>query len=399
MKAFVNVLLFSLFSLNLFAQTQLSESVTNGFFSVEIASTYIQKQLDNAHSENNYATALGGQFKYETAPFEGFNAVGAFYISQDINFATGEVSNTKQNSELSSTKGNYTELAEAYINYNYKDINLRTGRQVIDTPFANSDPIRMVKNTFEATIATYKSDEFTLVAGKILNWQGYDAGLEKGFTPVGKSGAWLGSVGFSSESIDASIWLYEISDLADIFYTDAGVHLHVSDDSVLHVRAQYISQQELSKSTINAQIYGVLSRLELYGLSINLAYNKAKCDKGKSSFSGFGGGTLYTSMDTMILDNISAQRQSEAFSTALSYDFKNFKLFYALGEFVGKKNYLGEKADIIEQNIGFEYNINNDFQFSAIYVKESDKIDPKNVQNNSNRAQINLTYSFKGKNK
>ena len=399
MKLIIKILSITLLSLNLFGQDQLSDSLSNGVLSGQIDSTYIQKQFVNAKDNNNYATAFGGKLKYETAPFEGLNAAAAFYTSQDINFATGDSAQGTQNSELSSAKGEYTQLAEAYINYDYLGLNLRAGRQVIDTPLADSDSIRIIQNSFEAYIATYKKNEITFMAGKLVNWQGYDAGLEKGFTPVGKDGAWLGSVAFSNNLFNTSAWIYNISDLSNIFYTDIGVHAHINSDTLLHVKAQFLNEQELKGSTINAKLYGVMSTLELYGFSIGIAYNKALCSQGKSSFSGFGGGALYTNMDTMILDNIVQGRDAEAFVGGIKYNYDNLKLIYAFGDFHGDVDTNRKTVDIIEQNIGFEYNINNYFQLSAIYVKDSDKTDPNNTQTNWDRVQVNLTYNFKVNNR
>jgi hypothetical protein len=53
----------------------------------------------------------------------------------------------------------------------------RIGRQLIDTPLANTDDIRMHPNTFEAAIATYSGiDKTTLIGGCIKRWAGYDSG-------------------------------------------------------------------------------------------------------------------------------------------------------------------------------------------------------------------------------
>ncbi len=398
-KLIAKVFLICAYTLNISAQTQLIDIFKDGVVSGQIDSTYIQQNFQNATDTNNYATALGGKLKYETASFEGFNAAVAFYTSQDINFATGDRSKVKQNSELSSDKGSYTQAAEAYINYGYEGFNLRAGRQVIDTPLADSDSIRIIQNTFEAYIATYTNDALTFQAGKLVSWQGYDAGLENGFTPVGKQGAWLGSASFSNNLFDASAWFYNVTDFSNLFYTDAGTHIHVNNDVLLHVRAQYINEQELKQSTINAQLYGVKSTVEFEGFAISAAYNKALVGKDKTSFSGFGGGALYTNMDTMILKEIATDRDAEAFVGGISYTYDNIKLIYAYGDFHGSANSLGEKADIIEQNIGFEYNVNNDLKLSAIYAKDIDKIDPNNTQTNWDRVQINIAYNFGGKSK
>ena len=150
---------------------------------------------------------------------------------------------------------------------------------------------------------------------------------------------------------------------------------------------------------INAQLYGVKSTVEYNGFSLSVAYNKAFVGKDKESFSGFGGGALYTNMDTMILNEIAVDRDAEAFVGGASYVYNDFKIIYAYGDFHGNADSSAKKAKIIEQNIGFEYNINNDLKLSAIYAKDSDKIDPDNTQTNWDRVQINLTYNFEGKNR
>ena len=104
-------------------------------------------------------------------------------------------------------------------------------------------------------------------------------------------------------------------------------------------------------------------------------------------------------MDTMILDNIVQGRDAEAFVGGIRYNYDNLKLIYAFGDFHGDVDTNRKTVDIIEQNIGFEYNINNYFQLSAIYVKDSDKTDPNNTQTNWDRVQVNLTYNFKVNNR
>ncbi len=366
----------------------------NATISGQIRSIYSQRDYAVSSNPDNYATALGGQLKYETSSFDGFSAAVAFYASQDINFATGSRSKEEQDSELSSDKGNFTQLAEAYVNYKDGNLNLRMGRQVVDTPLADSDAIRMIQNTFEAYLGTYTVGEFTFMAGKLQNWQGYDAGLADGYIPVGKTGAWLSSVAFSNNLFDVSTWIYNITDFSNILYTDASIHYNLSQDVFLHSSIQYINENELDDSMVNAQLYGAMAAVNIHGLTFTTAYNKAIVSKGKETFSGFGGGALYTSMDTMILNDIAIDRNSQAIVCSLSYALNNFKLLYAYGDFIGDRNSLGKKADIVEQNIGFKYNVTKNFEFSAVYTIDNDKIDSSNDQTNWNRLQLMATYNF-----
>ena len=82
-----------------------------------------------------------------------------------MNFATGN--GAKYNNGLSSTQKKYTDVTELYINYKNSGLNIRVGRQIINTPLADSDDIRMVPNTFEAYIATYELNNFTFTTGNL----------------------------------------------------------------------------------------------------------------------------------------------------------------------------------------------------------------------------------------
>ncbi|QOP40583.1 hypothetical protein [Sulfurimonas marina] len=132
------------------------------------------------HNKNSdpdlYATAIGGVLKYELAAYNGFHGGVAFYTSKDIPALSGNGEN--RNLELSSSEGEDQDMNEAYINYKYNYFNLRFGRQVLDTPLADSDDIRMIQNTFEAYVASYIKHGWELQAGHIESWHGID--LENG---------------------------------------------------------------------------------------------------------------------------------------------------------------------------------------------------------------------------
>jgi hypothetical protein len=174
----------------------------NAKVSGEIRTVYAGQNLEKAGEIDTYATAVGGHLKYETAELNGFSGAAALTTSHDMDFATGE--GTKQNSDLSSSDGEYTVLSEAYLNYKNGDFNFRTGRQVIDTPLADSDDIRMVPNTFEAHIATYELSDFSFMAGNLQEWQGVDAGLDDDWVKTGEDGTWFGGATYSAADIEAS---------------------------------------------------------------------------------------------------------------------------------------------------------------------------------------------------
>ena len=355
-------------------------------------------------SSRVYATAIGGTLKYELAQFNGFNAGVAISAIHDIDLLTGN--GEKFNPGLSSSQGSYTQLTEAYLNYKYKDLNLRGGRQVLETPLADSDDIRMVSNTFEAYVATFKFRRWTFMAGKLQQWQGSDADLDKSWQSTGDDGTYFGGVSLSKVLLDFDLWYYDFSqdtsanntigNIANTSgYISLSLHGNASEDVFLHVDMQYLHQEESDNSAIETDIYGVTAEVEVNGLGFSVAYNQSEKEEGKGSFSGYGGGTLYTNMDNMILDNITLDRQARAIVAGVTYSIESLGFLYAYGDFYGKSNSFGEKEHIVEQDIGVEYIFNDDLVLAAIYVISEDKERvPENDDYDWKNMRVWLNYSF-----
>ncbi|MDD5371831.1 MAG: hypothetical protein PHO62_00210 [Sulfurimonas sp.] len=365
-----------------------------GKVSGNIRSMYAGYNIKKENENNIYATALGGYLKYETAELNGFSAAAAFATSHDIGFATGD-KGVKQNDELSSSDGKYTTLSEAYLNYKYDDFNFRAGRQVIDTPLANSDDIRMIQNTFEAYIATYEISNFNFMAGKLQKWQGYDAGLNDGWIKAGEKGTYFGGAVYADDMMKASGWYYNITKLTNAAYFDAALKYEINSDVSSTGAVQYLNESEISGSGTKADIYGVRAELSAYGFALSAAYNKSQKKVGKTSFSGFGGGALFTSMDTMILDKIVSDRDAKAMVGGISYEIDGLTLSYAYGNFKGEADSLGQKAYIVEQDIGVKYCIIEDkFSVSAVYAVQADRENSAKTDNDWSRLQVMAAYSF-----
>lgn len=343
--------------------------------------------------KNIYSTAIGGHLKYELAPLNGFNGAIAFSTSHDIRGISAN--NDKQNPEYSSSDNHYTTLSEAYVNYKYDGLNLRAGRQKIDTPLADSDDIRIIYNTFEAYVATYELDNFNIMAGKLLKWQGYDADLDNGWSKTGENGTNFGGINFESEHFDASAWYYNITKFSNALYADTTLKYDFTSDITSSLAFQYLQESELNNSGTKAKIYGAMAEVGIKDLTFNLAYNESKQMRNKESFSGFGGGALFTNMDTMILDEITADRKAKAMVGGISYNLDDLTLSYAYGDFKGKRDSNDEKAHISEQNLALEYNfIESGITLRAIYVQQRDKQSSVKTANDWDRFELMASYSF-----
>jgi hypothetical protein len=386
------------------AVNKFKKMFVDGELTGQLRTIYAGYRQDLSSVDNSYATAVGGMLKYELASYNGFNAAVAFETSHDINILTGD--NDKQNPELSSYDGDYTQMSEAYINYTYKGLNLRAGRQLLDTPLADSDDVRMIPNSFEAYMATYELDDFTFTLGNIQRWQGVDAGLgfddngdeyDNDWRDLGDGGIWLGGVEYDDEKYAFSGWYYDSpkkDDETRIIYLDAGLNYEFKKDITFHTAIQYLNENEDKGSGIEADIYGAMAELVVYGLGINIAYNESDGEKGKRSYSGVGGGTMFTSMDTMIIDEITEDRDAKAIVGGLVYDIGDLSLLYAYGDFKGDSNSAGVKAHIVEQDIGFEYSVTDAFSVAGIYVIEQDRQSSSKTENDWDRFQLMAKFDF-----
>ena len=388
------IITLSLISLNLLASQTITSSIedmfNNGSLSGEIRTLHSSYTNDN--SENSYATAIGGSLNYELANYNGFSGGVEFRTSQDINLLTGE--GDKFNDELSSVNGNYNQLTQAYISYEYENLKLSVGRQLLDTPLADSDDIRMIANSFEAYILTYKLNDFSFVAGNVQKWQGVDAGLDDGWIKTAKYGVNLAAVLYTNDTIEATLWYYNITKVSNAIYSDITTTLELSKDFSLDLALQYLDESELNDSGVEATIYGVSTSLDYNNFGFTLAYNHSSKVDGKSSFSGFGGGTLYTSMDSKILDEIVQDRDADSIMVSVSYELDNLSLSYAYGDFSGDKNSLGKEAHIVEQNFCLEYALSDDLTLSSTYAIDDNKDDSSSEDFNDKNLRFFASYSF-----
>ena len=376
---------------------------SDGKVSGQIRSVFAGYKQKAVGKVDIYATALGGTLKYELASLHGFNAGFAFTTSQDLGFATGDTGSSKQNDELSSPSGGYSALSEAYVNYKNGDLNIRLGRQMIDTPLADTDDIRMVANTFEAYMLTYEFNKVIFTLGNVQQWQGTGAGLgyingvRQDTNWIDTEGRGTSMVGLSYEqNVELNAWHYDIQkqdSASQASYFDLGYHWE-NDSVSVHGYVQYLHESEMKNSGVDADIHGVLFEVFLDNMGINVAYNKAKRHQGKKSYSGIGGSSLYTNMDTMILDEIADDREASSIVLGLDYSIDNFTFLYAYGDFVGEENIDRKKEHIVEQNLAVEYKVNDEFMLMAIYVKEEDKESATNTTYDWDRLQVMIEYNF-----
>jgi imipenem/basic amino acid-specific outer membrane pore len=290
--------------------TSIDEAFVAGKASGQIRGAYTS--TENDVGGNTYGTALGGILKYESAEWKGLKLGVAAYVSQKIHGATGK-EGENLNTELFDMDGkSYAYVGEAYLDYTLNDLNLRVGRQQIDTPFADTDDIRMHPNTFEAAIVTYSGIEgTTLVGGVVTRWAGYDSedtiSKDKFKKLGGNESNGVAVVGIINESVENLAmqgWYYNIDEVSDAIYADATYAIPFSETMGLELSAQYAHFSEEKGSGMDGNVYGIGAAFNVGALTLGATYNKASNDDGKTVSNGFGGGPYMTSMEEWTIDGM-----------------------------------------------------------------------------------------------
>ncbi len=294
--------------------TSIDEAFVAGKAEGHIRAAYVSQNNDAATDTSG--TSIGGILKYETAAWNDIKFGVAAYVSQKLGFGAG--GDDKTNLDLFDEEGkSYAYVGEAYLDYMLGDLNLRVGRQLIDTPFADTDDIRMHPNTFEAAIATYAGIEgTTLVGGYVTRWAGYDSGdykstfkkldaaLEDDFDGESNGALVLGVANESIENLAVQGWYYGADKIADLYYADATHTIPFSEKMGLELSVQYARFDEKNLSGVDGSVYGVGAAFNAGMLTLGAAYNRGSNDEGKTPTIGFGGGPYMTSMEEWTIEGM-----------------------------------------------------------------------------------------------
>lgn len=285
---------------------------------------YIRAAYENHHiiDDKTYTDgAIGGKLHIETAPYYGVSIGSSFYTSNALGTSDnhglvlfrGEVANS------------YSILGEAYIKVQLGNTLIKLGRQEIDTPFADTDDIGLVPNTFEAYILENKDiTDTTLFVGQIQKMAGVDADVVDDFTCV-NAGNNMQVIGLTYEGIEnlgLTAWYYHLKDakIDSISYAEA---MYEGQGSTMGygLGLQYAKQTYATQE--DATIYGIKGNVNHIpiGITLALAHNKVN---GNAAFSGFGGGPFFSNSEYLIIDNTGADGSQTWFG--LEYDASSIGL-------------------------------------------------------------------------
>ncbi len=361
-----------------------------------------------AGAQATTATAIGGNFGFDSASFYGFKLHVSAYTSQKIPFLNPAASDL--NGDYFDGNGDsFTYLAETSIDYEDENVFVRIGRIKVDTPYAESDDIRMAANTFEGAWLEYALTEKTFFEAYYFSrWAGYDSEVDQDIFKVlyetdngDKSWGSLGaSVSYSFNSDDeVSLWYYHVDKMSDILYAEVAGHFDLYEAYHIEYGLQLSHIQEIDNSHIGGDIIGAMAIFDYGNFFLGLAGNYAFVNDDNSITNGFGGGPYYTSLDESTISFISELSPGEdIFSTRIglgaNLDFIGMKGLTL--ELVHGHLQTTHKLEWIRENdIAFTYEHNNHIAMSAVFAN-FDVIETEKISDNDdfNRFIIQANYSF-----
>jgi len=316
-------------------------------------------------SDRNSAYALSGHYHFDSKRWNGLEiGLSAYTV---LNLGINQNPNHLNPDFFDAEGKSFIQLTEAYLDGKWGNTEIKLGRQILDTPHADSDDIRMIPNYFEAyTITNTDIDDLVLSAGFINRMAGWENGIDASkFVKIRET---LGSsddmdgITYASalyegiEDLTLSLWYYNYDDVANVLYAEAGYTYAVSKDRSLIFGIQYDGSKETGRALLGEQdagTYGVSIEFaaEDIGLHILSAYNRDDGNTGAAGLS-LGGGPFFTSMEDQTLDAIGSA--GEAWMIGAGYHFEAIGIDglvtgIAYGHFESEENgrYESRETDIV----------------------------------------------------
>ena len=297
----------------------------------QIRAGYID--LDEDGTSHADAFALAGHFHLYSKRWNGLMVGAEAYVV--LNSGIDQSSHTLNGDFFDDEGKSFILISQAYLDGTWGNTEIKLGRQILDTPHADSDDIRMMPNYFEAySITNTDIDNFSFIAGLIDKMAGWENGVNSAkFVDVGETlgankhndGIYYASTSYEGiEDLSLSLWYYHYNDIANVLYAELGYTQKLSILTSLTLGLQYDASSESGAALLgeqDAHTYGISieTTFEYLGITILAAYNQDNGDTGAMGLS-LGGGAFFTSMEDQTLDALGTSGSAWVIGAGYSFE-------------------------------------------------------------------------------
>ena len=349
---------------------------TNNF--IKMLNGYMR--LGYQRNNNNQDLALGGKLHIETNTWNNLSAGASFYTTNSIKKHEGTGV-----AFFDANNNSYTILGEAYVQGTWDNTTIKMGRQEINTPFADTDDVGMVPNTFES-IVLINTDiaNTTLFLAQLQRWSGVDSDNPDTFTKLNNNNGvqvlGIHYEGFTNTTLSG--WYYHIQDTVKVGYLEA--NYEVQNDTFSYALGAQYSLQDYDDNT-KSTIYGLTASFGLKnsGITASIAYNNID---GKAADNFFGGGPYFTNAEHHTLSE--AGKEGESVLYGLEWDVSSISIDGLILSANFDTHTNTTYGDTKEYDIVVSYDYSDILNFTAIY---SDIDDERDAFTN---LRVFVNYSF-----
>jgi len=368
--------------------TSFDDAFKNAKTSGQFRFGYISSAPDVAGLKTTYATAFGGELKFETAQWNNIQFAVAPYFVEKLDALTGDANNGELNTDFFNSKGKaFAYIGEAYINYDFTKGGLRLGRQKLDNPFINTDDIRMFSNTFNAVWLNMNlSNSLTLQTGLVSSWAGFDSTQDR-FSKASNDGVTALGVNYKqSNALSTQAWYYNFDKeysllYADVTYTTGGFELGAQV-------ANYTEAKSTGTKNADGSVIGMSVSYSTGPFTFAAVMNSGANATGRSADLGLGGGGFYAAMDeTTIAGLNNVQSRIFSFGTAVS---DKFAVSVVHGHFEDN----AKATNIDETDILLGYSVKDNLNIEFVHAMVDNKGNQADAGTNFSRQTARVTYTF-----
>jgi hypothetical protein len=290
--------------LSTFTQISFAEEAAENNSGVSGQVRYGYSNTEDSSGQNVDTAAIGGSLGYVSPVWKGISVGATAYTTHAIGSFDDDALFLDSNGAPNG-KG-YSIAGELWLQTEFANTAIKIGRQAIDTPFADTDDIGMIPNTFEAVVVSNNSLANTTITAMHLNKAaGVDAAVPEKFTHLTDTGDAVNALGvvYESDKWNAQLWQYDQDNQAgnatDISYLEVGASLIENLDLGL----QYTTQDYDAGG--KGKAWGATAAYTWADFTVSADYNKVSGANGvQGAVGGVGGGPFFTSAEQNTIDDV-----------------------------------------------------------------------------------------------
>ncbi|WP_294959301.1 OprD family outer membrane porin [Sulfurovum sp.] len=374
----------------------------------QLRTGYITHKEDGSKRNSGYA--LGGHYHLDTKRWNGLKVGLSAYTVLNLGVNQNPLN---VNPDFFDADGNsFIQLTEAYLDGKWGNTEIKLGRQLLDTPHADSDDIRMIPNYFEAyTLRNNDIEGLTLSAGLITKMAGWENGVDAAkFVKVSETlgaGGGMNGIAYASaiyegiNDLTLSLWYYHYNNVADVLYAEAGYVYAFSQERSLTFGLQYDGSSKTGSALLGEQdgrTYGMSLEFAAEDIGIHLltAYNRDGGNTGATGLS-LGGGPFFTSMENQTLDAVGSAGSAWMIGAGYHFDvigINGLVAGIAYGNFQARDSGLYESH---ETDTVFEYAWSDKLSLTAAFASvrfDAGKDGDNTALKNFKQFRFIVNYNF-----